>query len=237
MICFVLLMIIIPYLQAYLPPFYAKIDSVDNKMDCFHISEEGRGLYLRNNCAGNFMTYLENGTLNEKYVIVNYKDWEDNYEKYKEMEERDNKKYMGFDYFYEGIDFFQEWEHECMACPDGTKNCRSSEMVETEKILNGVNICNYNNLEDDTPVKYWEIKIYSVDDNQNITVKGTTYYYKQVDLSQFFMYVSFILMGLGILLILIKYIFYKKIPLWVGITSIGIGFFLFILFIFSSVMI
>lgn len=90
--------------QAYCPPYFAKIDSIKNGKNCLSIKATsgcGGEVEVINHCSGEFYFYDANGNLNENVVMVNNEEWNHNdNKKYQQLEEKTGKNYEGFDYIH-----------------------------------------------------------------------------------------------------------------------------------------
>lgn len=198
----VLLPLIPSFTQAYCPPYFAKIDSIEPKYDCLDINDRtkfcGGAIEIINHCPGEFYFYGKEGELDENFVLVNFEDRKKNYQKYLELDKETGKRHLGHDYRHEpkyssisGDCDYRCPDNECGSCWcdktieacfckewEGDKPCSCNNPVR-EHLINGVNVCSPSEVKkagSGTVVKVWTIKMFSKDDNQDIIVKGRTFY-------------------------------------------------------------
>lgn len=91
--------------SAYCPPYFAKIDSIENSKECLSIratSGCGGEVEIINHCQGEFYFYKDKGILNENFILINSEEWNKNYQKYQDLEKETNREYGGHDYISVG---------------------------------------------------------------------------------------------------------------------------------------
>lgn len=89
--------------QAYCPPYFAKIDSIKNGKACLSIKATsgcGGEVEVMNHCSGEFYFYDANGNLNENMVMINSEEWRNKYQEYQQLKEKTGKDYTGFKYIH-----------------------------------------------------------------------------------------------------------------------------------------
>jgi len=215
--------------QAYCPPYFAKIDSIENSKDCLSIratSGCGGEVEIINHCSGEFYFYDENGNLNENVILINNEEWNKNYQKYQQLEKETGKKYWGHHYLHQPE--FDEY-NECYKCPNGSDFCSYDEKIKQELIIDGIDVCDKDNLKSGTVVKYWTIKIFSKEDNQDIIIRGRTVYIEPINLEKILFYTSIFFFIISAILLFAKYGLKKKIHELIFIILITWGILLFFL--------
>ena len=161
---FLLLLFVLPVVQAVVSPYRAQIDSIENGKYCLSIQPHVDQIEIINHCQEEFYFYDGQGNLDESFVMVNSEEYKKNREKYQEFEGETGKDYLGHDYRNESSFEYSE-------CYDGSK--------AKEKIVDGINVCNQAELEKagfGTVVKYWAIKLLSKEDGQDTIIEGRTIY-------------------------------------------------------------
>ena len=151
--------------KTYCPPYFAHIDSITNGKECLSIKATsgcGGEVMVENHCSGEFYFYDQQGNMFNSVVMINHEEWKENYEHYEQLEDETNRKYWG-SISINGGSLFSEGR--------GNQDCSKGEVV-----VDGKNICEESNLESGDTVKYWEFKIFSKEDNQDVIIKGRNVY-------------------------------------------------------------
>ncbi len=161
---------------AYCPPYFAKIDSIENAPECLEIDDSskfcGGGLSIYNHCNGKFY-YYRDGKINNRSGLISTEEWEENQSKYDDL--RLNHGIDLRDFGYPRFEF-DPWVDCTEVSPESPKSWRYKKLI-----IDGVNVCNQSVLEKagtGTVVKHWILKMYDVERDQDIVVKGRTIYEK-----------------------------------------------------------
>jgi len=189
-----LLILLIPSVKAFCPPFFAKISNIENAPECL-IIEETRGcggeVHIANYCSEEFYFYDKEGNLDENFVLINDEKWNKNYQQYQELKIETGKEYRGFDYRDEP-NFWQD----CSLLYDRV-------VPEKNKIIiNGIDMCNWEewgNVESGTIVKEWSIKLLDKEQSKNITIIGKTVYEKLSEPYKIFLSIAVIFLAISII--------------------------------------
>lgn len=207
-----LLLFLVPSsVQAYCPPYFAKIDSIENNKDCLAIratSGCGGEVEIINHCSGEFYFYDEQSNLNENLVLINSEEWNRNLQKYSELGKKTGKDYWGHQY-------------------RGEPNFHFSCLEGKSKIVEGVNFCDSSEIEkadSGIVVKDWTIKMFSKDDHRDITIKGRTIYEKPLDIiDKGLFFISIFLFFVTFVLFFAKFVLKKRIDIAFIIVSVLIS--------------
>ena len=190
----ILLLMLVPIVLAYCPPFFAKIEDIKNAPECLIIKATrgcGGEVYIASHCLGKFYFYDKQGNLDKNLILINKEEYDKNYQQYQELEAKTGKVYTGSEYLHEQPSF---WPDDCYNWSeiDPYKN-------ELKIIINNIDMCNRSEMEkaeDGTVVKNWSIKLFYEEQNQDITINGKTVYEKPLNL---FLLAALISLGTTIL--------------------------------------
>lgn len=191
-------------------PFRTKIDSIENGRECLKVREYrcSTSIDVLNHCRDEFHPYDEQGNLNTREVIMNYE----------ENVNSDGKKYYDLERAT-GIKYIGVW------FPPQTRFDESPCEDYEVRLVNGINVCDLETLEKatDKTIKSWTVKLRSKNTGQDTTIYGRTLHQKSGDtlavsilvsfIARFFLTAAIAIFVTAILLLLMKYVFKKKIQL------------------------
>lgn len=203
--------------QAYCPPYFAKIDSIEPEYPCLDINDDthfcGGSLSIYNNCEDTFYYYDNNGNIDKSHGLIPKKIWEN-------QEERD-PNFMPHDYPDVG---------HYLDCREYIAGSQKSIIVD------GIDVCNETAVAQagsGTVVKYWTLKLYSEKNQEDIVIKGRTIYEPPANIGRVLFYISILFFIISGTLLFAKYGLKKKIHISIPIILIVFGIFLFLLYFMS----
>lgn len=192
-------------LLAPCPPFYTKIDYIENNRECLSVREFNcsTGIDILNHCDDEFNYYNPDGSLNTQEVIINYDDYVVDEDKFYKIEKETGIKQTAV--WLPKINFSL---YDCKNNP---------------QIINNMNVCDSKALEklkDDTPIISWTLTLKSVKNGEDIKIYGRTLYrnfekntvgYFITPLLKIISLVSIISFSILILLLVMRFIMKKKV--------------------------